>query len=221
MTLRRLVIVGAGGHGREVLDVVEAINSVTPTFDVLGFVADGSGAHEPLSRRKVRILGPTAMLESMDAEYVVAIGDPAVRAAIDARFASKGLLSPVLIHPLASVGSDVHLGAGSVAMAGSRFTTNVVAGRHFHANTNATVSHDCRIGDYVTLSPGCHLSGDVHLDDFVYLGTGAVVIPGIHIGAKTMVGAGAVVIRDLPPNITAVGVPARAVSRETADTSRA
>jgi acetyltransferase-like isoleucine patch superfamily enzyme len=105
-------------------------------------------------------------------------------------------------------------------MAGSRFTTNIVAGRHFHVNTNATVSHDCRIGDYVTLSPGCHLSGDVHLDDFVYLGTGAVVIPGVRIGARTMVGAGGVVTRDLPGNVTAVGVPARALTREAVDTRR-
>lgn len=220
MKSRRLVIIGAGGHGREVLDVVEAINAVEHTFDFVGFLADGPGAHEPLTRRGIEILGPSSLLDSLDAEYVVAIGNPVARASIDQRWMVKGMQSPVLVHPLASIGSDVRLGPGSVAMAGARFTTNVVAGRHLHVNVNATVSHDCRIGDYVTMSPGCHLSGDVHLEDGVYLGTGAVVIPGIRIARDTIVGAGAVVTRDLPGGVTAVGVPARPIVREPVDVSR-
>ena len=203
------MIVGAGGHGREVLDVVDAINAVQQTYRVLGFLADGGGAHEPLSRRDAQILGPTSMIESLDADYVVAIGNPVARAEIDRRFMSKGLISPVLIHPAASVGSDVHLGPGSVVMAGARITTNLVAGRSLQVNVNATISHDGRIGDYVTISPGCNISGKVELGDGVYLGTGCVIIPGVRIGPKTMVGAGAVVIGDLPGGVTAVGVPAK------------
>lgn len=215
--MRALVIIGAGGHGREVLDVVEAINAVEPMYKVIGFLADRDGAHEPLRRRAAKILGPSSLIESMDADYVVAIGNPVARAAIDRRCMLKGLLSPVLIHPAASVGSDVHLGPGSVVMAGARITTNVVAGRHLQVNVNATISHDARIGDYVTISPGCNISGNVELGDSVYLGTGCVIIPGVRIGANTVVGAGAVVIRDLPSDVTAVGVPARPLLRKVTD----
>lgn len=204
------MIVGAGGHGREILDVVEAINEVRPTFEVLGFLADGHGVHEPLARRAARILGPSSLLENLEADYVVAIGDPAARAAVDRAFMDRAT-APILVHPSATVGSDVHLGPGSVVMAGARLTTNIVAGRHVHLNVNSTISHDCRIGDYVTLSPGCSLSGAVVVGDFAYFGTGAVVIPGVVIGARTMVGAGAVVIRDLPSDVTAVGVPAKPI----------
>lgn len=213
----RLVIIGAGGHGREVLDVVEAINALRPTYEVIGFLADRNGAHEPLARRNVAIIGPPSDAEKLDAQYVVAIGDPDVRAKIDRRCASTGLESPVLIHPLASVGSDVHLGPGSVLMAGARITTNFVGGRSLQVNVNATISHDARLGDYVTISPGCHISGNVELGDSVYLGTGSAIIPGIRIGPNTMVGAGAVVIRDLPGGVTAVGVPARPLVPDRSD----
>lgn len=211
------MIIGAGGHGREVLDVVEAINAVEPTYNVIGFLADRDGAHEPLTRRAAKILGPISHLDSLDADYVVAIGNPVARAAIDRQCMLKGLRSPVLIHPAASVGSDVHMGPGSVVMAGGRITTNLVAGRSLQVNVNATISHDARIGDYVTISPGCHISGNVELGDGVYLGTGCVVIPGVRIGANTLVGAGAVVIRDLPSDVTAVGVPAKPLPRRVAD----
>ena len=211
------MIIGAGGHGREVLDVVEAINAVKPTYKMLGFLADGDGAHEPIARRAAKILGPTSLVESLGADYVVAIGNPVARAAIDRRCMLKSLVSPVLVHPAASVGSDVHLGPGSVVMAGARITTNLVAGRTLQVNVNATISHDARIGDYVTISPGCNISGNVQLGDSVYLGTGSVVMPGVRIGANTMVGAGAVVIRDLPSDVTAVGVPAKPLPRRVAD----
>ncbi len=205
----RLVIIGAGGHGREVLDVVEAINGIEPTYHVIGFLSDGDRAHESLGRRSVGIIGNTSRVESLDAHYVVAIGDPELRAGIDRRCAGLGLHSPVLVHPAATVGSDVKLGPGSVLMAGARITTNVRTGRSLQLNVNASVSHDVRIGDYVTISPGCSVNGNVQLGDSVFLGTGSVVIPGIKIGANVMVGAGAVVIRDVLPGVTAVGVPAK------------
>lgn len=211
------MIIGAGGHGREVLDVVDAINAVEPTYTVIGFLADHDGVNEPLTRRAAKILGPTSLIDSLDAEYVVAIGNPVARAAIDHQCMLRGLLSPVLIHPAASVGSDVHLGPGSVVMAGARITTNLVAGRTLQVNVNATISHDARIGDYVTISPGCNIAGNVELGDGVYLGTGCVVIPGIRIGANTVIGAGAVVIRDLPSDVTAVGVPAKPLLRKVAN----
>jgi acetyltransferase-like isoleucine patch superfamily enzyme len=88
-------------------------------------------------------------------------------------------------------------------------TTNIVAGRHLHVNLNATVGHDCVIGDFVTLAPGVSISGHVTIGDGVEFGTGAVVLPGVTIGDGAMVGAGAVVTRDVEPGVTVIGMPAK------------
>lgn len=219
--MRPLVIVGGGGLGREVLDIVEAINSCSPTWDFLGFVADGSADHELLAGRGAPFLGAIAELDpggaitranSDDLRYVIGIGSGVARRSIDQRLSRAGLEPAVLEHPAASAGSEVTLGPGTVVMAGARVTTNVYLGRHVVLNLNSTIGHDCRLGDYVTLSPGVNLSGRVCLEEAVTCGTGSVVLPGITIGHDAVVGAGAVVTRDCPPQCTVVGVPARELS---------
>lgn len=205
---RPLVIVGAGGHGRETLDIAEACNAVTPTYEVLGFCAD---AFDPalVERRGVPVLGAVDALRSVDATYVIGIGTSETRRDLDAVITSYGREATVLAHPLSSQGSDLRIAPGVLLAAGARVTTNVTLGRHTHLNVDAVVSHDCVVGDYVTLSPGVLVNGTVTLGDGVFLGTGAVVLPGRTIGAWARIGAGAVVTRDVPPGRTAVGVPAR------------
>jgi sugar O-acyltransferase (sialic acid O-acetyltransferase NeuD family) len=212
-----LVIVGAGGHGREVLDVVRAVNSATPTWDLLGFVADGGGDLEEIEALGVSFLGPISELE-VDRGYgkdklgaprfVVAIGAGAVRRSIDERLTKAGLVPASVIHPSATVGAHCELAPGVVIVAGARVTTNVRLGRHVHLNLNSTVSHDSVLGDYVTISSGVNISGRVTLGAGVDCGAGSTVLPGVHIGSGTRVGAGAVVTKDCPPDCTMVGVPA-------------
>ncbi|WP_239308374.1 acetyltransferase [Frankia sp. Cj3] len=204
-----LVVVGAGGHGRELMDVVEAVNAVRPTYELLGVVDDGQPDLNQLFRREVRHLGPVRLLAEIDAEYVVGIGAPAIRRAVDSMATAWGRQAATLVHPRAVIGRDVLLGSGNVVCALASITTNVRTGRHVHLNIAATVAHDCRLGDYVTLSPGAHVSGTVTLEDDVTIGTGAMVIQGLTIGTGTTVGAGAAVIRSLPAGVVAVGVPAR------------
>jgi sugar O-acyltransferase (sialic acid O-acetyltransferase NeuD family) len=208
--MTRLVIAGAGGFGREVLDILEAANSVGSMFEFLGFVDDGDNLNLGLLRRRhAAFLGPIDALTQIDADYVIGIGSPAARRSVDDRITSWGRRPVSLIHPLSTVASEVALGPGAVVAAGVRLSTNLQIGRHFHANPNATVGHDCVIGDYVTLSPGAHISGTVRLGDGVLIGTGAVVIQGCTVGDWAVVGAGAVVIHDVEPGATAVGVPTR------------
>lgn len=207
--VKRLVIVGAGGHGRELLDVVEAMNAQEPMYEFVGFLDDGPVDGPVLARRGVAVVGPVADLATAEAEYLVAVGSPHVRRRVDELATALGVPAAVAVHPMASVGSDVVLGPGSVLTAGARLTTNVVLGRHVHLNVNATVSHDCRLGDYVTLNPGSRACGNVTLGDGVTLGAGATVIHACVVGAWTIVGAGAVVVGHLPGDVTAVGVPAR------------
>lgn len=207
--MRELVVVGAGGHGRELLDVVEAVNAVRPSYRLLGVLDDGTPDPDLLAACGVRHLGPVRLLAELDAEYVVGIGSPRARRAIDLAATEWGRRPAVLVHPRAVVGRNVTLGPGTVICALASVTTNVRTGRHVHLNIAATVAHDCRLGDYVTLAPGARLSGAVTIGDQATVGTGAVVAQGLRIGEWTIVGAGAVVVRELPAEVVAVGVPAR------------
>lgn len=205
--MRDLIIVGAGGHGREVLDIVEAVNAERPTWRFLGFLDDGHPPVDRLVRRSARLLGPVSDLAEIDAAYVVGIGDGGARRQVDVLAGARQ--AAVLVHPLASIGADVEMGPGCVLAAGARVTTNVRLGRHVHLNVAAVVSHDCRIGDYATLSPGASVNGACILGEEVLLGTGVVVTPGREVGSGAWVGAGGVVVDDIPSRVVAVGVPAR------------
>ena len=207
--MSELVIVGAGGHGRETLDIVEAINAVEPTWAFAGFVDDGEVIADRLERRDASLLGTTKILADTDPRYVIGIGSPAVRAKLDEQLTAWGRNAATLIHPATTVASDNRIGDGVLLAAGARVTTNVTLGRHVHLNVNAVVSHDCVVGNYTTLSPGVLVNGDVRLGEGVFLGTGAIITPGITIGDHAVIGAGAVVVRHVPPGVTVRGVPAR------------
>jgi len=207
--MRDLVIVGAGGHGRETLDVLEAINAETPTWNFAGFIDDGDVDDDLLANRGAQVIGDTNVLESLDAAYVIAIGWPPIRANLDRRLSAWGRQAATLIHPAATVASDNVFGKGVVLAAGARVTTNVHLGRDVHLNVNAVVSHDSRIGDHTTLSPGVLINGSVTIGHGVFLGTGAIVTPGRTIGDGAIIGAGSVVVADVPPGVTVKGVPGR------------
>jgi sugar O-acyltransferase (sialic acid O-acetyltransferase NeuD family) len=204
-----LVIVGAGGHGREVLDIIEALAGDGQELHFVGFVADTVPDPELLERRGARHVGPVDLLAELDALYTLGVGDSGARHSLDERLSTWGRSAATLVHPAATLGSDVELGPGVQLATGARVTTNVRLGRHVHLNVNAVVSHDCRVGDYATLSPGVHVNGNVTVGEGVFLGTGAIVTPGVTIGNGARIGAGAVVLDDIPAGVTAVGIPAR------------
>jgi sugar O-acyltransferase (sialic acid O-acetyltransferase NeuD family) len=204
-----LVIIGAGGHGREMLDIVEAVNALGPTWSFAGFVADTQPPAEVLERRGAPYLGPIEVLEQHPMAYVIGIGDPTARRRIASRLDQAGCRPAVLVHPAATLGSDVEMAEGVVIAAGARVTTNVRIGRHSQLNINASVSHDCRLGDFVTISPASVVCGTVTIEDDVYVGANACIIQNLRIGARSMIGAGAVVVRDVPSDVTVGGVPAR------------
>lgn len=199
-----LVIVGAGGHGREVADVALAAGHT-----VRGFIDDGAPDLEPLQRRRAELLGGTALLDGLDDEVLLGIGDSASRARLDQTVQALQLRSPAIVHPAATVGTDVELGPGTVLAAGARLTTHIVIGRHGYVGPNATIGHDAVLADHVTVLPGATISGSVHLAQGVTIGTGAAVRQGVVVGAGATVGAGAVVIADVVAGSTVVGVPAR------------
>lgn len=213
MGATRLVIIGAGGFGREVHDVCAAIDDDGGAVDVVGYLADG-GADVELLPDGVPLLGPVAQLTTLapDVRYVIAIGSGSARRRIDEWATGAGREAATLVHPTAVVSRNrVDLAPGVIVCATSVVSTNVRLGRHAHVNLGATVGHDSVLGDYATLSPNVSLSGNTVLEDEVTMGTAATTIPGVRIGARSVVGACGAVVRDVPADVTAVGVPARPV----------
>jgi sugar O-acyltransferase (sialic acid O-acetyltransferase NeuD family) len=210
-----IVIIGTGGHAREVLDVLEAMNAESPRYRPLGFLDDAPERHG-VEVRGLPVLGGLDWIHQRadgGLHYVLGIGAPAARRQVTGRLSGAGRAARPLVHPTSLVGRDVALGEGSVLTAGTILTTAIRVGRHVHLNLAATVSHDCELGDYATLAPGTHLAGNVRLGEGCEVGLGAVVLQGVAIGEWTVVGAGAVVNRALPSNATAVGVPARVIKQ--------
>jgi sugar O-acyltransferase (sialic acid O-acetyltransferase NeuD family) len=206
----RIVVVGAGGHGREVCDVVELL-AAEGTHQLVGVVDDDPGPHHLLLQRGIPHLGPVDVIAELPGPigWALGVGDPAARRALDERVRALGLEAASLVHPAASVGSAGSHAPGLLLAAGARLTSNVTTGRHVHLNVNATASHDCVLGDHVILNPGAHVTGGVTLGDGVMVGAGAVVRQGTTVGAGAVIGAGAVVVDDVAPGATVVGVPAR------------
>jgi sugar O-acyltransferase (sialic acid O-acetyltransferase NeuD family) len=207
--MRDLVVIGAGGMAREVLDVVEAINTRQDAWRVVGLVADPAPDEELLRRRGYRFLGSLQELRNLDCDVVIGIGNGPVRARIDVEVSAWGHRSATLVHPAATIGSEFVVGDGTVLLAGARVTTNVSLGRHVHLNQNATVGHDCRLDDYVSVNPLGAVSGNVTIGSESIVGANAVIIEGRRIGRRCVIGAGAVVIRDVEDDRTVAGVPAR------------
>lgn len=208
-----IVIVGAGGFGREVLDVIEAVNHLQATWDFLGFLDDGEPDQALLRRRGAKHLGPSDRLADIDAHYVIGIASSEVRTRIDARATTLGRRAATLVHPSVTIGSDVTIAEGSVVCGQASITTHVRLGRHVQVNPGCTIGHDAVLEDFVTVFPGAAISGNVLLDGGVTIGARAVVLQGLEVGAGSMVGAGAVVIASVPSGSTVAGVPARPVAK--------
>jgi len=205
---REVVVVGAGGMGRETVDVARAAG-----VRVVGVVDDRASVVDlgRLARLDVPFLGSVDSWLAHDGTtpWVVGIGAPEVRRRLAGRLATAPARPAALVHPAATVGSDSHVGPGSVVCAGALVSTGVRAGSHVHVGPGATIGHDAELADFVSVNPGALVSGSVRIGRGVLVGAGAVVLQGLSVGADSVVGASACVVRDVAESVVVRGVPAR------------
>lgn len=208
---REVVILGAGGFGREVLDLVRDANRESARWRFMGFVDPEQPPEGLLERIDARWLGDdgTFLANPTATHYIAALGEPSLRKPVVQKYEGTGMIPAPLYHPTAIIGTDTTLGLGTIVGSYASLTTNIRVGKHVHIDRSVTIGHDCTIGDYVTLHPGVTISGGVTIGDSAVVGTNSCVLPGCTVGAGATIGAGAVVISDVPENRTFAGVPAQ------------
>jgi sugar O-acyltransferase (sialic acid O-acetyltransferase NeuD family) len=208
---RPLIVLGTGGNALDILDVVEAINRVSPTWHLAGFLDDA----RPVGSRfhGYPVLGPLlAARDHARALFVNAIGSDRSYRRRPAIVESTGLPDAAfatLVHPTAGVSSRSRLGVGTVVNAGASVGGEVEIGRHVTVGPNATIGHNAVVEDFTMIAPAAVVSGFVRVGRGAYLGAGSKVKQQVAIGESALVGLGAVVVRDVEAGSVVVGNPAR------------
>lgn len=195
--VKKLVIIGASGHGKVIADI-----AVKSGYEEIVFLDDDNQIKECAG---FPVVGKTSDANKIHGDKIVAIGNANIRERIQ-----NGLNDVVtLIHPSAVISRRTEIGEGTVIMAGAVVNSDTVIGKGCIINTGATVDHDCRIDDYVHVSVGTHVAGTCEIGKRTWIGAGATVSNNITICGDSMIGAGAVVIKDVEKPGTYIGVPAK------------
>jgi sugar O-acyltransferase (sialic acid O-acetyltransferase NeuD family) len=209
----KVVIIGAGGFGREVLDIFEACNEGVVQYDVLGFLVERDYYTPDCLVNDKPVLGDLDWLRANrdEVSVVCAIATPQHRQRIVDQVVEMGCRFCSIIHPTAVLTHRVKMGEGVIITAGCILTNQIQIGSHVQINLASTIGHDVVLEDFATLAPGVHVSGNVRAGTGCYVGTGANIIEKKQLGAWSIVGAGSMIVEDVPANSTVVGVPGKVI----------
>lgn len=204
-----LLIVGAGGHGRVVLDTALEMGK----WEKIAFLDDYKTGSNIYGCAVIGRINQAREFLNDYEDVAVAIGDNFMRVQLLKRFMELGFNLPVVKHPQAFISKNAEVESGTMIFAQAAVNVGAKVGFGCIINTASVVEHDCILGDGVHLSPGVRLGGEVRIGKYSWIGIGASVIHRIAIGEGVIIGGGAAVINDIEDYVTAVGVPARVVKK--------
>lgn len=204
---KKIVIIGAGGHGKVIADIIEKSGD-----EIVGFLDDNKELGTTVINN-YKIIGDlnnrfTMAVTKKDVEFIIAIGDNRKREEISH---SPNLKFYTAIHPSAQIGLDVEIQEGTVIMANACINSSAKIGKHCIINTGAIIEHDNIIEDFVHISPNVALGGTVKIGKNTHIGIGSTIKNNITICENCKIGAGAVVVKDIKEEGTYVGVPAKRI----------
>ncbi len=208
--MKDLAIFGAGGFGRETAWLIQEVNQVRDSWNLLGFFDDGRKLGTLVDG--LPVLGGISELNEYPGhlDVVIAIADPAVRQSLVSKITNKRVGYPSVIHPTALIGAPGNvIGRGCIITAGVILTTGIGIGDFSILNLSTTIGHDVVLEPYTSIMPQCSISGNVRIGTGCFVGAGARILQGVSLGEGCVVGAGAVVTKNFPARARVVGVPAR------------
>jgi len=207
--MMRVLIIGAGGHGQVVADILLQMRDTGEDVQPIGFI-DENPALTGMEYLDLPVLGTESCLSSITHDAVIiAIGDNQTRKGRFANLRELGESFAIARHPRAIIAPDVVIGPGCMIMAGVVINSGSIINENVILNTACTVDHHSEILAHAHVAPGCHLGGQVLVQEGALIGIGSTVMPRQKIGPWSIVGAGSLVHADVPENATVVGVPAR------------
>jgi len=209
--MKKLVILGSGGHAKEVLSAVDDINVREPVFDFLGFIDPGSPEKKGHCVYGRLVIGGYEAAPDLTSgiHFCCGIGTPLWRMKECLAAERLGWKPATLIHPTASVATNGRIGSGTFIGSGSIVGPDAIVGVHCSVNVHVVVGHDSSVGDYAVLSPGSKVLGGAEIGDLVFIGANAVVHVRRKMGRAALLGAASFLIEDLAPGRSAIGNPAR------------
>ncbi len=204
--MKKICIIGGSGHAMVVADIIECMIRTGEQVELIGFLDDNPLKSRMLSYNRLGSLNQIEELTKSEVNFCIAIGDNRTRKSITEKYKTQWFTP---IHPKAIVSPHVQIMEGSVIMPGCIINAGTVIGRHVIINSAAVIEHDCKVSDFVHVSPNATLCGNVRVDESTHIGAGATIIHNIKIGAHSIIGAGAVVVRDVIDGVIVKGIPAK------------
>lgn len=207
--VKKVVIVGAGGFGREAAEIARRMELSSRSIQLIGFLDDNKALHNTFVNG-IRVLGGLDYFKDSKQKpyFACSIGDPIVKRRLVMRILRYGYKPINLIDPQVEVFTGVKLGKGIIIQKGTCLAVNSIIEDHVHVNFNCSIGHDVHLGKYSTISPLCAVSGNTIISNGCFLGSGAITFPGIIIGEWTKLGAGSVATKDLERNCIYIDNPA-------------
>lgn len=208
---KKIVLIGAGGFGREVASIIEVLNKIKPTYELLGFLDDSERYHDGDMINGYPWLGKKEWILEHKDEVLCncTIGNSKIKAKIQEDFTAKGVRFETIIAYGGYIGPFTEVGPGCVFYGRVTIAVNCKIGAGVVMNTDANIGHDVEIGDYTTIMPVAGISGACKIGREVSIGGHAFIVPGRKVGDGAVIAAGSIVFSNVKAGTTVLGNPAK------------